>query len=492
MLTLPILDKWLENAQDMSINHRRLSLGIAASLMLEVINKIAPLLILHHAQKSLGLADFGWAQLQLALFETLQPLVAFGMSNYALAEISRQGDEQPIIQKLFTHIFLLKILNAVIVSAIYLISLAYKGTPFDTYTFAVLIVVMLATIFDGYWICIVQHKFANVSLFTGILRILSLIAILTIVSSPSEKGVFVLLCLLPNALMAFGTGLYAYRDLAFSKIDRLLLSKILIRSIPFALLVLMLAVFDRMDIFLVEKWFGMEQAGAYAGPAKVIQSLSMIIASLALPFYAEILKVNDSESLTKHMALSLWCLSALIAPIIFGMPFIDKEVIGILFTNMPDSIDHLMSLLSLGMIGTLFLSVCGLQVLMAKARPWPIIKAGLAFIVLVPTFVFLLKDTFGFRSAAFAVIAGKWIVGLICMHASRDFISKMPWGAFVKPMLAGGGMALILMLLKLDSIVSNIIAGAVAYMICLIISNFGEVREFAKHPKFAKIWKRRL
>ena len=76
----------------MSIHRRRLGLSIASGLIMEGLNKIAPLLILYHAQKHLGLKAFGGAQYGLAWLDVLQPLDAAGKHQLWPVDLGLIGD----------------------------------------------------------------------------------------------------------------------------------------------------------------------------------------------------------------------------------------------------------------------------------------------------------------------------------------------------------------------------------------------------------------
>ncbi len=468
----------------MSINHRRLSISIGAGLLLEVINKISPLLILHHAQKTLGLPDFGWAQYQLALFEVVQPFVTYGFASYALAEASSKDNAESELQKLFTHILILKLINAALVSLFYIMSHQFEShSRADQYSFDILFLVMIASIADSFWICIARHKLATMSLVSGLLRLLSLFLILGFIETADDRHLFVLLSLLPNTAISVATGIYSFRLLSLSRIFLSNLVDILRKSTPFALIVLLITMLDRIDIFFVERWFGLEVAGIYSGPAKVSQSLSMIISSLALPFYAEILRIQEPKVLLKHVALSLWCLSALVSPIIFGLPFIQEELVETLFTNLPQSAHQLVSLLSVGMVGTVLLSVFGLQILMSKSRPWPIIWGSALCVATVPIMIWIAKDHLGYQAAAYCIVFGKIAIGLFCMQFAKEFLPKIPWLSFFKPLLAGAGMAYILYEIDVKGMLANIVWGALAYLLCLSLSNFKEFKQILQHQK---------
>ena len=475
----------------MSINHRRISVAIASSLVLELINKISPLLILHHAQKNLGLTEFGWSQYQLAIFEIIQPFVSYGFANYALAETSAAGCSQDRVRRIFTHIMLLKIFHAVVVSSLYLLNRKLNGAPIaDLYSLGILLLVVGSAVTDVFWYCILQHKLAKFTLLSGILRILAMLLILFFIKTTADSRLFVCLMLLPNAMIAISSGVYAFSQLKFGTIDWQFLKIIFSKSTPFALVVLLVTLVDRVDIFLVEKFFGLDAAGSYAGPAKIIQSLSLIAASLALPFYAEMLKVHDAHSLAKHTKLSLWFLSALIVPIVFGLPFIEGDVLQLVFSNLPSPANHLLSSLAIGMIGNIFVTVFGLQILIAKARPFRLSIGAGATLIFIPTVVWLTKDWFGYQAVAYSLVLGKIGFGLSCVYYSREFLPKTPWLSFIKPVLAGVAMAGFLSLLRVDGLGLNILAGGVSYSVCLLLINFKEFLDILQHPKVLNVWNR--
>ncbi len=472
----------------MAVNHRRVSISILSSLFLELINKISPLLILHHAQKTLGLPDFGWAQYQIAFFEVMQPLVAYGYTNFALAEASLRQHEEGELRSIFSHIGVLKFLHACAVAfgyAAYLVSVNRSVEPFGLLLFSLL---LLATLSDAYWFSIAHHKLAKFSFFSGILRFIGLVLILVGIQQASDRKLFVFLSIFPNTLISLGTGYYAYRVLGFAPIIREKLKRMFWGATPFALIIFSITFFDRIDIFLMERWFGLELAGLYVGPAKVVQSLVALISALAVPFYAETLKVQDSESLSKHISLSLGFLSALTAPVIFGLPFIESDVLPYIFSNLNHSADRLMSTLSLGMMGSVLSSVFGLQVLMAKARPWALMKAIPLAVLTVLVMSWAGKGQLGFWAVAFGMVAGKWVLGLLCLYFSWDLFEHVPLKSCVKPLLAGVVMALGLKLLGHQNWIFMVACGGILYVLTLGFFYRRDLRQILKHPAARKFW----
>ena len=467
------------------MNHRRITIAVVSGLVLEIINKISPLLILHHAQQSLGLSDFGWAQYQIAFFEVIQPLIVFGFPNFALAESGTKGERE--VKSLFTHLLMLKIANALIVTIVFLgFKLWRYGYTPDWFAAGILLVTVLASISDSYWFVILRHKLAALSLINAFLRVACLGLIFALIQSPVDRGLFVVLSLIPNFLVAIGSGFYAYRELGLAAWQRAKLIPILRGALPFAFIVLLTTLLDRLDLFLVDSWFGLTAAGVYAGPSKIVQSLSFLISALALPFYAEILKVQDPKSLWQHTALSVWLLSALVAPIVFGVPFIEGDLIALIFPGSVQAGNRLLSLLSVSMIGNILLAVYGLQILMSKARPWPVVGGAILGLVTLVTFAGLAKASLGLQALAIGMACAKLVMGVFCAQRARKELPSWPWRPLLTPMLAGAIMALGLHQLKLGGLVAPIVTGAGLYALSLLIFNYRELRDIVRHPKFPR------
>ncbi|HYX31496.1 MAG TPA: polysaccharide biosynthesis C-terminal domain-containing protein [Oligoflexus sp.] len=456
----------------MSINHRRISLAIGANLILEVINKISPLLILHHAQKSLGLADFGWAQFQIAFIESVQPFISFGFANFALAHA--KDNEPSELRSLLSHLLTLKAFNAGLVLVFFLFQ---DMSSFDPASLAILLVVLISWVFEAFWLCIVRDKLIVVSLATGLLRALSLVLILLLVRQPEDRLLFVLLSIVPSAIIAFGTGTYAYLKLSFSRVSWTRLRQVLVQSTPFAIVVLFATLLDRLDIFTAEQLFGAAGTGIYSGPARVILSVSMVLSSLALPFFAETRKIEDADSLYKHIVMSLWFMTVLIAPLVFGLPWVEAPLVDLLFPKLPASASGLFSLLSISLIGSVLLSVFGVQLLLAKGRPWAVVGAIFIGLLVIPVFSYVFQKKLGLHGVAMALVLAKIAVGFAVVYCARCYLPRLPWKPFFKPMLAGAGMWLTLSLIRPSSLWVALPVGALSYGLCLLISSWKEFHE---------------
>lgn len=473
----------------MSINRRRLSLNLATGLLMETINKISPLLILHHAQKYLGLSGFGWAQYGLALLETLQPFVAYGYTNYAIAEIAREGGILQRCSQLFSSIAVLKTMHALLLILLCLIESSWQLSGLSVSEHIGLLVLILgSTALDAMWFVLVKRKLAIFTALGGLLRLGSLGLMIVLVNEPADKKLFVVLILLPNALMALASGLYAWRQLKWDSPQHLL--QVFWGATPFALIAIMLIVYDRFDVLLVKQWFGLEMAGAYAGPARVVQSLIMFTGSIVMAFYAEIVQAQDRESLFKHSSLSLWCLMALATPMVFGAPFVETDAMQLLFTHQMTATHGIFPILCLGIFGNVFIIVFGLQLLQLKAQPWKMIQALVPGLILGPLLAYSLRASLHVHAAAWGVVAGKLLAAVLIVWQARPLIGQFPWSSLSRTWVAGCGMALILKLGNWNGLLQNLLLGALVYLTALIILNRSQVWQIIQHPLIARFWRK--
>jgi O-antigen/teichoic acid export membrane protein len=111
---------------------------------------------------------------------------------------------------------------------------------------------------------------------------------------------------------------------------------ILKKSMPFAVLALLMAIYNRLDAVLIERLIegseGERQAGIYANAFRLLDALNQIawlFAILLLPIYARMIKVKEDVSAMVRLPFSLLFTVALIAAI--GSLFYRTEIMGWLY-----------------------------------------------------------------------------------------------------------------------------------------------------------------
>lgn len=133
--------------------------------------------------------------------------------------------------------------------------------------------------------------------------------------------------------------------------------KILRQSYPFAILILLMSFFNRVDSVMIERLLvdGKEQAGIYAQSFRVLDALSqfaVLFAGLLLPMFSKMLKTGDNTEDLVRISSSL-LLGVAISVAVAGI-FFNEEIIGLMYH---DPGMHSPIIFSILMGGFVFISI---------------------------------------------------------------------------------------------------------------------------------------
>jgi len=133
--------------------------------------------------------------------------------------------------------------------------------------------------------------------------------------------------------------------------------KILRASHPFALLLLLMALFNRVDSVMLERLLenGWEQTGIYAQSYRIFEAatqFSLLFAMLLLPMFSRMIQLKQSVNELIRIALSLLMAAGLSAAIISN--FYKFEIIDLLYRSNAPYSSNIFGIL---MIGFIFVSI---------------------------------------------------------------------------------------------------------------------------------------
>lgn len=168
------------------------------------------------------------------------------------------------------------------------------------------------------------------------------------------------------------------------------------QSYPYALLILLMAFYNRIDSVMLERLLpdGKEQAGIYAQAFRILEAASMfpyLFAILLLPMFARMIKKKQSVEDFAKLSFSM-----IIVPAVFLVAicnFFSEQIMDIMYWEHVDSSAKTLSLLMTGFVGisttyifgTLLTANGSLKQLNLMALSGMILNIGLNFI-LIPRF----------------------------------------------------------------------------------------------------------
>jgi O-antigen/teichoic acid export membrane protein len=135
--------------------------------------------------------------------------------------------------------------------------------------------------------------------------------------------------------------------------DRNFFIAILKQSLPFALLILLMAFYNRIDSVMLERMLpdGKEQSGIYAQSFRILDAAAMLgflFAGLLLPIFSRMLKQKDSISQLTQFSFLLIIIPSLAFAV--SSVFYSENIIGLLYHSHLDQSSEIFSILILGLI----------------------------------------------------------------------------------------------------------------------------------------------
>ena len=324
-------------------------------------------------QNTVGAGEYG---LYLALFNwalIFNIILDIGITNYNNKNIAQNHQ---LVSKHLSNIVILKFILAIIYAVVALSTAliwGWEGRKIYILSFLVLnqflnsFILYLRSNISG------LHFFKTDSIISVLDRLLMIVIVGYLLLNPYTKANFKIEWFVYSQTIAYTTSLLVTFSILFRKLDFFKIrfdSKFFIaffkQSYPYALLVLLMSVYNRTEPILLERILpdtssdielthtGAYQAGIYAQAFRIYDAASMfglLFAGLLLPMFAKMIKQKDEIGQLLQLSFSLIIVPAII---LAGASFFySKEIMDLLY---PEHTETSSTLLGLLMIGFVFIS----------------------------------------------------------------------------------------------------------------------------------------
>ncbi len=128
------------------------------------------------------------------------------------------------------------------------------------------------------------------------------------------------------------------------------------KSYPYALLILLMSLYTRVDSVLLERilpgTIGKEQAGIYAQAFRLLDAVSMIgvlFSSLLLPIFAKMIKLNEPVVQMLKLSFALLMVPAII--IVVASFLYNNEIMSLLYKSNTEQSSEILAILMIGFTG---------------------------------------------------------------------------------------------------------------------------------------------
>ena len=424
------------------MHFRRLSLSIFMTVLVEIFNKIYPLVIFRFVIDRIGYESFGTAQFGISLVELSVPFITFGYHDYSSIRVGQSRDRNQEIRQVFTHTLLLKIFHAFCL-VLFLIGAFSLNPGIARYQGIVLALsfTILGNALDASWMSIGLQKIPLMSVIIVASKVISLLGIVFFVEQADDGILYAVLHCCANTLVNLTTFAVFVRKYPLMAPKSMKPIKDAFKStIPFASIAILSILFIRIDWLMVQSLFGDVGTGYYAGPVRINNAVYSFLTAIGMVFFSEALLCKDKEQVSKHYHSALFVLSFLLVPFLVFSFFFDKGILSLLLGELKKDQFGLLFIQASGNIGAVGITLYGLQILATKGETKKIIYS-LALGILMSVWLFYLcvnvealRSLWGISAA---MLVGKLTSASILAYFSRPYLEKVLYGSCLKNVVAG-------------------------------------------------------
>jgi len=316
-----------------------------------------------HVNNLVGVENFGLYSSLLSFSLILNILLDLGITNFNNKNIAQH---QQLMKKHISNIVGLKFSLAAVYAVVSLIIAAiigYEGIQIHLLTFL---------IFNQFLISFTFYLRSNIS-GMHLFRTDSFLSVL-------DRSVMIIICsvlLFTNITHhAFKIEWFVYAQTAAYLIASLITLAVVLshtgrlkiqfdprffvvflrKSYPYALLVLLMSFYNRMDLVMLERLlpdpYGKEQSGIYYQAFRLLDAVSMfgvLFAGLLLPIFARMIKQKENIGSMVQFSFLLLFVPAII--ISFSSGFYDTEIMGLLYWNNVEMSASILQILMVSFLG---------------------------------------------------------------------------------------------------------------------------------------------
>ncbi|MBN1790565.1 MAG: oligosaccharide flippase family protein [Bacteroidales bacterium] len=292
-------------------------------------------------QNAVGTSSYGNYFILLNFSLIFQILLDLGIENFSRREIARHSH---LLNRYFSNILPLKL----ILGVLYFIVCSMVGyfMGWHAHEFKLLFVLLFNQFLAGFILYFRanlggMHMFRADSLLSVIDRFVVIVICGLLLLDPVTHAAFRIEWLiyaqtagyLISAALAFSMVFVKTEPLKF-KIDLKYYGSFLRKSLPYALLILLMATYLRIDTVLLDKLLvdGKEQAGIYAQSFRIIEILSnygYLFTIILLPVFSKMIQQKESVVHLTRLSFMLLMIPAII--ITFGCLMYRNEIMDILY-----------------------------------------------------------------------------------------------------------------------------------------------------------------
>lgn len=401
----------------------RIKKNLGYQTVYEVLNTCIPLITAPYLARVLGASQLGIFSYTQSIANYFILLAMLGMKNYGARTIAKIKDNRNECRKQFNELFSLQLISSVISIILYFCYCMFFCT--DNYMITYIQgLAIFSCIFDINWLFTGMEMFKITVARSTFIRVLTVIAIITLVKSPDDLWIY-------TSLMVGGTllGVLILWGYVTSIIGRINIStkgivKHLKPNLMLFLPLMAMSVFHIMDKTMLGYLSSFEQTGYYYNADKIINiPIGVItgVGAVMLPRITNLIENGKKDEANKLFAISIEGVTVVSIAMVFGIISIIQEFVPFFFgKGYEDCI-----LLTIVLAPVLYIKALSLTMRSEYLIPYSLERLYTLSIIIGAICNFIANLVFIPRYGAMGAVIGTLIAELLSCICQIIFVNKL-------------------------------------------------------------------
>lgn len=468
--------------EQISSRRDRIVGSLAIGFLVEIVNRISPLIVLGLAQSRMGLDQFGAALFAISVIEIFFPIVSYGYTYHGALKIARIKGDTEAQSRLMSEILSLRLFHAMVAClALFVATRVLPSWQEHATTLMKLLPFLLLSALDMTYVNIGLQRMSWLSFSVGGFKLLNLGLVYFLIQGPSDIDLYAVLMMLANGGVSMMSAFWVFRHLKFSLPRMQECRTLFVGSFGLAAVVFLYPLYERFDILVVQRVLTEELLGSYNATWRLVMSVVPLFMVIATTFLSENMAESDEGGLERGAHQALWLSLALTIPIIAAAPFLAGDVLVFVYGEELRSSHWLFVVQTLSILAEVILCILGMQImLLRKKLKLLAIYMSVGIVCGAVLSWFFLKH-YGVLGGAAGALLGRLVcVGLISWNL-RSIVSALPGRDYRDIILAAVGMVAFLSILPAQASVLWVVpAGGSLYLLGLAYLQSDKIQMFVR------------
>lgn len=390
------------------------------SIGYQILNIIVPIFTIPYISRIFGAEGLGIYSYTSSIAQYFVLFAMLGLNNYGTRAIAIVRDDNSKLNKTFSEIYVMQLATGFLAILLYCMYILIFANANYTLLFSILSLHVGSTIFDINWYFFGREKFQLTVIRNSTIKIVSLIAIFTLVQSPEDLWLYLLIHVLSVFISAIVLWPYILKEVKLVKVS---FGDVfhhfkpnLIMFIP----VIAISVYKYMDKIMLGG-YSMIETGYYENVEKILSvSLGFITAlgTVMLPRISNLVANKEEGKAKNYIIKSMEFAMFFSIALACGMFAIAPEFIPIYFGKGFESCVILLQLLAASVVITSWANIIRTQYLIPFKRDSIYVYSVIAGAVTNFGLNLIFIRIYGAIGAAIGTIAAELMVAIIQTYAA--------------------------------------------------------------------------